>query len=71
MNQEPIARVKLATGQIGWFDNLCNINLTKAKPIATLYRGGNLANVKKAIEEGKLVVLESSVLNLSKSEVID
>lgn len=58
---EPIAKIKLAPGNVGWYDSLTNIVLTKAQPEAVVYSGKNVINIKKAIREGKVLLQEGSL----------
>lgn len=58
---QPIAKIKLAPGNVGWYDSLTNIVLTKAKPEAIVYSGKNIINIKKAIKEGKVLLQEGSL----------
>lgn len=58
---EPIAKIKLAPGNVGWYDSLTNIVLTKAQPEAIVYSGKNVINIKKAIKEGKVLLQEGSL----------
>ena len=58
---QPIAKIKLAPGNVGWYDSLTNIVLTKAKPEAVVYSGKNIINIKKAIREGKVLLQEGSL----------
>lgn len=58
---QPIAKIKLAPGNVGWYDSLTNIVLTKAKPEAIVYSGKNIINIKKAIKEGKILLQEGSL----------
>ena len=61
---KPIAKIKLAQGNVGFYDSLTNIRLTKAAPEAIVYSESNVANIKKAIKEGKVVLKEGSLSSL-------
>ena len=61
---KPIAKIRLAQGNVGFYDSLTNIRLTKAAPEAIVYSESNIANIKKAIKEGKVVLKEGSLSSL-------
>ena len=61
---KPIAKIRLAQGNVGFYDSLTNIRLTKAAPEAIVYSESNVANIKKAIKEGKVVLKEGSLSSL-------
>ena len=61
---KPIAKIRLAQGNVGFYDSLTNIRLTKAAPEAIVYSENNVANIKKAIKEGKVVLKEGSLSSL-------
>ena len=61
---KPIAKIRLAQGNVGLYDSLTNIRLTKAAPEAIVYSESNVANIKKAIKEGKVVLKEGSLSSL-------
>ena len=66
---QPIAKIRLARGNVGFYDSLTNIILTKAAPEAIVYSGKNTANIKKAIKEGKVVLKEGSLSSLQSQPV--
>ena len=66
---QPIAKIRLARGNVGFYDSLTNIILTKAAPEAIIYSGKNTANIKKAIKEGKVVLKEGSLSSLQSQPV--
>ena len=61
---KPIAKIRLAQGNVGFYDSLTSIRLTKAAPEAIVYSESNVANIKKAIKEGKVVLKEGSLSSL-------
>jgi hypothetical protein len=56
-----LAKVKLATGNVGWFDPLTNIHLTIQRPIADVYEGMNLTNLKKGVAYKTIMVVDGSL----------
>lgn len=48
--------IKLAPGNIGWYDPLTAIHLTLAKTESIIKPGMNLTNIKKALAEGKIII---------------
>lgn len=58
---QPIAKIKLAPGNVGFYDSLTGVRLTKASPEAIIYSGKNVSNIKKAIQEGKISLKEGSL----------
>ena len=67
---QPIAKIRLALGNVGFYDSLTGIRLTKAAPEAIVYSGKNTANIKKAIREGKVVLKEGSLSSLRTEPVL-
>lgn len=67
---QPIAKIKLAPGNVGWYDSLTNIVLTKASPEAFVYPNKNTINIKQAIKEGKVLLKEGSLSSYQKQQVL-
>lgn len=67
---QPIAKIRLALGNVGFYDSLTGVRLTKAAPEAIVYSGKNTANIKKAIREGKVVLKEGSLSSLRTEPVL-
>ena len=57
--------VKLAPGNIGWFDPLTSIHLTLAKTEAVVKPGMNVTNIKAGLAEGKIII-KQGVLETSR-----
>lgn len=57
--------IKLAPGNIGWFDPLTSIHLTLVKTEALVKPGMNITNIKKALSEGKIII-KQGVLETSR-----
>lgn len=58
---ERIATIKLNSGQGGFYDDLTNIHLTVANPVAHLYAGQNFTNIRKGIAVGHLILTEGTL----------
>ena len=73
----PIAKIRIAAGNPGWYDSLTNIHLTIARPTAFVYEGQNVTNVKNAIRhrivsliEGDLEPISSKIKETSEVEEV-
>lgn len=53
--------IKLAPGNIGWFDPLTSIHLTLAKTEAIISPGMNTTNIKIGLSEGKLILKQGTL----------
>lgn len=67
---QPIAKIRLALGNVGFYDSLTGVRLTKAEPEGIIYSGKNTSNIKKAIREGKVVLKEGSLSSLQVEPVL-
>lgn len=56
-----IAVVRLAPGQVGFFDNISGIHLSMANKEAKVLPGMNTAGLIKAVKEGKITVVSGSL----------
>lgn len=56
-----IALIKLGGGRSGFYDELTNIHLTLSQPVAHIYDGQNLTNIKRGIKSGSLVLLQGTL----------
>lgn len=66
MNENVIARIKLAAGQIGYFDDLTQIYLTHQNPVADVLAGMNCTTLVNAVRDGKICVIEGSITQNSR-----
>lgn len=53
--------IKLAPGNIGWFDPLTSIHLTLSKTEAIVKTGMNTTNIKNALSEGKIIIKQGTI----------
>lgn len=60
-NKNVIARVKLNLGQVGYFDDLTQIYLTRQNPYADVIAGMNCTTLVNAVKAGKICVVEGSI----------
>ena len=66
MNKNVIARIKLTAGQIGYFDDLTQIYLTRQNPVADVLAGMNCTTLVNAVRAGQICVIEGSITQNSK-----
>ena len=59
--KEPIARIALAPGQVGYYDEYSRIHLTIGTPEATIYSGTNCAQIRRSIKSGRIRLLSGSL----------
>lgn len=61
MNKKAIiAEIKLAPGEIGYYDDYSRIYLTSTKPSAYIYAGTNCTQIKHSIKAGRLRLVNGS-----------
>lgn len=63
MGQTPIAKVRLAAGQVGYYDDYSKIYLSTSNPEAVIYAGTNMYQIKKSIKSGRLKLVSGSLSN--------
>lgn len=61
MTNTPIARIRLAPGQVGYFDEYSRIYLSITQPEADIYPGTNLYQIKRSLKSGRLRLIEGSL----------
>ena len=55
-----IAVVKLARGEVGYFDDITRTHLTLSNPYAKIYKGMNTKNIKMSVHSGRLELVSGS-----------
>lgn len=60
-----LAKVRLATGNVGWYDPLTNIHLTIQRPEAFVYEGQNTSNLKRGVMYKTITVVSGSLFEPS------
>lgn len=63
MSAKAIATIKLAPGQVGFYDPLSRIHLTLGNPTATVYSGTNCAALRRNVKAGILRILDGTLGN--------
>jgi len=58
--REIIAEIKLAPGEVGYYDEYSRIYLTLSKPTAYVYAGTNCTQIKRSIKYGRLRLISGS-----------
>ena len=61
MQKQPIAKIRLASGEVGYYDDYSRIYLSVANPEAYIYHGTNLFQIKRSIKSGRLRLIEGSL----------
>ena len=55
--KEPIAIVKLGHGEIGYFDKLTRLRLTRKAPYGRIYDDMDLKNIRRSVKVGRLILV--------------
>ena len=58
---EQIAVVRLAPGQVGYYDELSRIHLTIGNPERAVYAGTNCSQLRKSVKSGRLRLISGSL----------
>src|SRR5690606_7590404 len=61
MKKELLGTIRLAPGEVGYFDELTRIHLTIARPTAHIYAGMNTTNIKKSVRSGGLLLVSGTL----------
>lgn len=61
-NKQLIAKIKLALGQIGFYDETSGVYLTQQNPSANIYAGTNCIRLSEAVKENKLILVEGTLV---------
>lgn len=59
--REPIAKIALAPGQVGYYDKYSRIHLTLGKPEAIIYSGTNCAQIRRSIKAGTIRLISGTL----------
>ena len=65
----PIAKIRIAAGNPGWYDPLTNIQLTITRPDAFVYEGQNVTNIKTAVSFKLVHVVEGELEPIKESPI--
>ena len=63
-----IAEIRLAPGEVGYYDDYSRIYLSTARPTAQIYAGTNTTQIRKSIRSGRLRLVSGSLNAPAKSE---
>lgn len=55
-----IATIRLAPGQVGYYDELSRIHLTMGNPQTAVYAGTNVTQLRKSVKSGRLLLLNGT-----------
>jgi hypothetical protein len=55
--KEPIAIVKLGHGEIGYFDKITHLRLTRKAPYGRIYDDMDLKNIRRSVKVGRLILV--------------
>ena len=58
---EQIAVIRLAPGQVGYYDELSRIHLTIGNPERAIYAGTNCSQLRKSVKSGRLRLISGSL----------
>ena len=61
MSENFIATIKLAEGQVGFYDPLSRIHLTIGNPIAYVHSGTNCAQLRRSVKSGRIRLLDGTL----------
>lgn len=56
-----IAKIRLAAGRVGFYDDATRIHLTISRPEAVIYAGMNTTNIKRAVHSKSLRLVAGSL----------
>lgn len=59
--REIIATIKLAPGQVGYYDEYSKIHLTIAHPETAIYSGTNCAQIRRSIKAGRIILTSGTL----------
>lgn len=56
-----IAEIRLAPGEVGYYDDYSRIYLNSARPTAKIYAGMNTTQIRRSIRSGRLRIISGSL----------
>lgn len=56
-----IAEIRLAPGEVGYYDDYSRIYLNAARPMAKIYSDMNTTQIRKSIRSGRLILISGSL----------
>ena len=70
MQREMIAIIRLAPGEVGFYDDLTAIHLTRAKPERAIFAGMNTKNLRKGVRYGRILLVSGSLSPKTKAKEV-
>ena len=67
---EVIAIVRLAPGEVGFYDELTGIHFTRAKPERPIYAGMNTKNLRTGVKYGRLQLVSGTLSTKTKKKEV-
>ena len=61
MLDKVIAEIRLAPGEVGYYDDYSRIYLNSARPVAKIYAGMNTTQIRKSIRSGRLQLISGTL----------
>ena len=61
MEREIIAEIRLAPGEVGYYDDYSRIYLNTSRPTAKIYAGTNTTQIRRSIRSGRLRLVSGSL----------
>ena len=61
MDPNQIAVVRLARGEVGYYDQYTSLHLTIMNPVGTVGRGQNLTGITRSVKSGRLMLISGSL----------
>lgn len=59
-NRDIIAEIRLAPGEIGYYDEYSRIYLTNQNPVAKVYAGTNTTQIVRSVASGRLLLISGT-----------
>lgn len=56
-----IAEIRLAPGEVGYYDDYSRVYLNSSRPTAKIYAGMNLTQIRRSIRSGRLLLISGSL----------
>ena len=56
-----IAEIRLAPGEVGYYDDYSRIYLNASRPTAKIYAGMNTTQIRRSIRSGRLILISGSL----------
>ena len=67
MSKEKLGTIRLARGEVGFFDPLTNIHLNLSSPMVDIFKGMDVTNIRRSVQSGRLLLVAGSLEPAAKS----